>query len=360
LTTTGIRTAVLVLLQIASATKIFAVPQSKDKLNIIEQEVVILKSFDGTAIADVDLGCLKRGTINKTSIVVTNRLESPVEFNTATVSCSCISARVPKVKVFPEAKERLEFDLAVSENERRTEKNFDVEIRSSGAVDRIILRIKAKISGVIAFEEQNIVLNIDNATMSTDQKLLKKRTPIIFSDVGLLQDAVVSVAEELKGHIQGQVVILDGEAFVEFTMLRIYDERSKSGRLVGEVFLNGPAFTQQTASFTIRQVPIIEIHPNVLVFVSKSDLSVTASAIVRTKKGAVMESTDNVEISCMLQSGEPIRACCKRLSDGIYRVELEVTKSAVEEFRNSSTEISMAFKSSLRDEVLKITSRFVW
>ena len=221
---------------------------------------------------------------NIATIVVGNGLGKTVEFHSALVDCNCISANVPKANLLAGTTEKLRFDLAVSKNEKRTEKTFGIAIAACGGAGRIILRLKAKIAGVVSIGAESIV--VDTEKTSSNENLFTRRVAITTTDLALLKDSTISFSSDLSDKVAGQVCFEDGKAFLE---LSVRLGPMKENQLVGELFLDGPAFSRRAIEITIRQKPPFEIHPKSLVFTSKNDTALSASATVRVKKGSLKD-----------------------------------------------------------------------
>ena len=175
----------------------FSIAQSSTRLQVVEKEIVVSSSIDGTVVSELDLGTLPLGTVNRTIIVLTNRLKDPIEFVEASVGCSCISANVPKTKVLPGGKERLVFDLSVGGSERKTAKDFEIELRTTGAIDRILIKLSAKIGGVVALGVESMLHELCGAEVGKNEAA-PKRVQIITSDIALIRDATVAVSDNLQ------------------------------------------------------------------------------------------------------------------------------------------------------------------
>lgn len=339
----------------------FATPQTAENLNRIEKAVAISNSIDGTIIAEIDLGTLKVGSVNKTTVLMENKLGKPIEFLKASVSCNCISVIVPKVELASEKQEKLVFDFAVSGAERNVFKSYDVEIQTSGAADRILLRFKAKIAGVVAFEEDSVVFDVsskDSLDEGEESGLRQlKHIRIVTSEIALLLDAVVEKSDAIKDLFDAKISIIGEGATLE---LQGKPVRLPRGPISGEVTLKGSAFNSRTLGVRVREKRPIEFFPNVLVFGSRSEDSMSATAIVRIRNPEVENPDDNLRVLCTLPEGQRIDSTLSKLSTGIYRITIEIPKSISKKYSADSIELCMAFKTTRLDQVLFGNARFTW
>lgn len=89
---------------------------------------------------------------------------------------------------------------------------------------------------------------------------------------------------------------------------------------------------QRAVGFHIRQKTLFTLHPNSLVFASASDDELSSSAILRVKKG-LLRGEDRIELICVLPNGKIVKSQCSKLTDEIYRIELEIEKENVKDYR---------------------------
>ena len=153
------------------------------------------------------------------------------------------------------------------------------------------------------------------------------------------------------------ITIVKDRAYLDLSMLR---RPSSTRKLVGEVFLTGPSFSKCRLELTIREKPPVELCPNYLVFGSTNNAAVSATAIVRVNATKPGNEVDSISVTCTLPSGKLLESSISKLSNGIFRIELEIQKSEATEFRSSGVDIAMRFKSSTLDELVIGNSRFVW
>ena len=339
----------------------FASPQSTEKVNHIEKTIAISNSIDGTIIAEIDLGMLQVGSINKTTIVLENKLGTAIEFLKASVSCNCISVVVPRVELASEKNEKLVFEFAVGRAERNVSKSYDVEIQTSGAADRIILKFKSKIAGVVAFAEDSVVFDLtekDNADVESGTFVSKsKRVRIVTSDIALLGNATVEKSDVIKDLIDANISITNSVATLELQRKQV---RFPPGQIFGEVTLKGSSFTPRTLGIVIRERRPIEFFPNVLVFGSNSEDAISATAIVKLRTQELVNPQDELSVICSLPDGERLSSSLSKLSIGIYRLNIEIPKSLAKKYSANTAELSLAFKTERLEEVLIGNSRFTW
>jgi hypothetical protein len=252
--------------------------------------------------------------------------------------------------------EKLVFELAVRRNERVTEKQFGLTIRTTGGAERVIITMKASISGVVSIMESSIVVDVDKD--STKEVVLTRRIELRTSELNLLKNAVVSVSNDLVGIVDGRVGVEDGKAFLEWN--------GKIGKLTqnpidGEIYLNGPAFSQKSIEFHVRQTSAVALHPNTLIFTSANDAELVASAMLRLKKG--QSATVLKEIVCQFPNGVKSNAKCTKLTEELFRLKIKADKESVKEIRNMQIDLQLQFmanSSSSNDLFLKVPSRVSW
>lgn len=345
----------------ASGLNSFASPQSVENVTVIEKLVAISNSIDGTILTEIDLGTLQVGSINKTTVVLENKLGQAIEFLKASVSCSCISVVVPKVELASEKKEKLVFDFAVGASERHVVKNYDVEIQTSGAAERIILKFKSKIAGIVAFADDSVVFDVmekDNADVENGTIVLQsKHVRIVTSDISLLGDVTIEKSDGIKDLIDASLSFTKAGATLQLQRKQV---RFSPRQIFGEVTLKGSSFTPRTLGIVIRERRPIEFFPNVLVFGSKSEDAISATAIVKLRKPELENPQDDLSVLCSLPDGERVSSTLSKLSTGIYRLNIEIPKSLAKKYSANIAELSLAFKTSRLDEVLIGNSRFTW
>ena len=340
-----------------AASRLHGQAASDDRESRIEVKFDITSSIDGTVIKELDIGELKRGTRNRVFLDLTNKLVNPFAFLGASVACNCISTKIPQISLAADAHARLEFEFVVGLNEKKIQKSFGVEIRTAGSVDRVVLTFKARISGVVAFPEDEMVHDVRDYTDGTDpEKIIV--LPLVVSDVALLSDASISVSEELFGKVSAQLVRNDKSPQLE---LRFKAIKMTEDNQTGVVSLHGTAFANAELKVTLRRRKPIQVLPGTLVFGSKNDAMFSSSAIVKVRSGEPSIDMDLV-VECYLPNRQPIKSSLSQLSRGIYRIEIEVPKSFAEEFRKSNPLISMQFQSPTAEKSLDldVVSRFLW
>lgn len=95
-------------------------------------------------------------------------------------------------------------------------------------------------------------------------------------------------------------------------------------------------------------------------FGSRSEDSMSATAIVRIRNPEVENPDDDLRVLCTLPEGQRIDSTLSKLSSGIYRITIEIPKSISKKYSADSIELCMAFKTTRLDEVLRGNARFTW
>jgi hypothetical protein len=279
----------------------------------------------------------------RTKVEVTSRLNSPIEFKKATVSCNCTNVLIPQVEIAPKEKANMTFELSIAKNEAFPTKDFDINIATSGAADRILLKLKSRISGVVAFSVKEVFL-AQYDTDTKDKLIIEKSIPLRVSKIGGLQGAKVVFSKELDGRgLSGKIVVRGLDAVLE---LRIPTNEV----LDGYVIISGDEFEPKSLPITVRGNAPVTLSPKQIVFASKDLRTDFGTAVLRfERKLATKLDEDKIEpkITAQLKDGRQVQSALSRLSSGIYRVQFEMPKappSTAENLSSRSDEMEVFFE----------------
>lgn len=244
------------------------------------------------------------------------------------------------------------FELSISSKESFPAKEFDVNIASTGIADRIVLKLKSKISDVVAFADREIFLNqrVDN----TEEPIFRsKSVQLHVSSIDILEGAKIQFSKELEAvKATGEISVRGKEASLN---VRI----PISDQLEGTVTVIGEKFPPRTLPVVIQGSKRMTVSPRAIVFVSKDTLINYGTAIVRFDRSIGSKLAANKQLphcSAKLPNGNEIATTLSRLTSEIYRIEFQINKDESMEYEGKWTDIELRFDrpSDIDTEKLKV------
>lgn len=142
--------------------------------------VVMASPTFGVVEVNADVGPFRRGSDNTIKLEFRNEHRTAIELTKVAVKCACTGARIPAERIEPGGVVVGEVDLAVSKTERSLDKVFSLEVQAEGGIERIVINLKAKISGVVSFSRDIYTIEYSEESLRAGDKL-KFKLPLVCS-----------------------------------------------------------------------------------------------------------------------------------------------------------------------------------
>jgi hypothetical protein len=211
---------------------------------------------------------------------------------------------------------------------------FSLEIKATGNVNRILLDLKANITGVIAFNQELYSVAVDSERFAGGHEIILSLPVIASPDVDLAEVAVSTsgaLHEKSNENITAEYRKLADQSPVKnavgVVILRIAPQALSSETEYLTVSIEGKHFDKQITQIVLRKKLPITLLPETLFF-SSSDLeNVQAFGFIRV--GAELDASTMKLISVKLESGESLDASLLTSSSKVARLELVCSKEKV-------------------------------
>lgn len=224
------------------------------ELNITSEDA-LSKNFD--------VGEFDAGSNPQVQVRIINSTPAPFEFQRATVSCNCTKAQIPRVVVEPGQSAILSLEFSIDAYPKSLTKDFDTTIYVKGKPNLIHVKLSARISKVVAFPVQSVIVSI-----GCDEEEKSFRIPLLLSDKADFNRI------RIEGGAKNVFLIneIRQDASGTFVHCKVDVSSLKDEQLVDELSLLSP-WQEKPVALTcyLRRTEAIEISPRMLTF--RSDTS---------------------------------------------------------------------------------------
>ena len=322
---------------------------AQDGLDLKKSDPFVVKlekpSFS-TVHATIDIGSVQRGKTTTIPLRFENLLDSEIKFNDVVVQCACTGARIPDDTINISQAIDGEVDLSISKSERLLNKVFSLEIKATGKVDRVLLDLKANISGVVAFNQELYSVAYDSERLGSG-KTITLNLPVIASQDVDLSEVVVSISGALNNkagkHITAEYKPVVDEPPVKnavgAVVVRIDPEALSSESEYLSVNIAGKHFEPQTAQIVLRKKLPISLIPETLYFSSLDLENIQAFGLIRV--GEELDASKMKLISVKLESGEELEAKLTSNSNRAAKLVLQCSKESAATWKKATKNIEI-------------------
>jgi hypothetical protein len=299
-----------------------------------------------TVHATIDIGSIQRGKTTTIPLRFENLLDSEIKFNDVVVQCACTGARIPDDIIKISQAIDGEVDLSISKGERLLNKVFSLEIKAAGKIDRVLLDLKANISGVVTFNQELYSVAFDPERLASGKEL-RLSLPVIASQDVDLSGISVSTSGALNNragkHITAECKPIVDEPPVKngvgVVLVRIDPEALSSESEYLSVNIAGKHFEAQTAQIVLRKKLPISLIPETLFFSSTDLENIQAFGFIRVGEG--LDASKMKLISVKLESGEEIDAKLTSNSNRAAKLEIECSKEEAAPWKKTTKNIEI-------------------
>jgi hypothetical protein len=327
--------------------------------------VKLEKPSFSTVHAAIDIGSVERGKTTTIPLRFVNLLDSDIKFNDVVVQCACTGARIPDDTIKLSQSITGEVDLSISKGERLLNKVFSLEIKAVGKVERILLDLKANISGVVAFNQELYSVAFDSERLSSG-KVIMLNLPLIASpDVdlnGLAVSTSGALHEKADRHIKAEykpvVAPPPVKNAVGVVVVRIDPHALSSESEYLTVHVEGEHFEKQSAQIVLRKKLPVSLIPETLFFSSTDLENIQAFGFIRV--AAELDASKMKLISVKLESGESLDAILSKSSSKVTRLELSCSKEKASEWMKTTKNVEIVVECGGEQFPINARCHFQW
>ena len=343
------------------------ISQEKASVSVGERPFVVVKLVNPTfrtVHSTVEIGSIQRGRVTTIPLRFENDLGGDVAFKKVIVQCACTGAKIPEETLRSGGTIDGAVSLDVSKGYRGLSKVFSFEVTSVGSVERVLVDLKANISGVVAFSQDHYTASVDVASLQLG-KPTKITIPVIASSEMDLSDAVASVSGPLVEK-SGKSVAVEYKSFKEHSSVegvvgsvevQIASEALVSDSEYFTVELKSDYFPIQTVPVVVRKKLPVTLIPETLYFSSTDIESIQAIGLVRVANN--LDGSSLKLISAKLETGEELKTSIV-VSNRSARLEITCSKEDVIELRNSTKNLEVLVECDGKQYLLHSKCRFQW
>ena len=308
--------------------------------------VVMASPTFGVVEVNADVGPFRRGSDNAIKLEFRNKHSTAVELTKVAVKCACTGARIPAERIEPGGVVVGEVDLAVSKTERSLDKVFSLEVQADGGIERIVINLKAKISGVVSFSRDVYTIEYSEESLRAGDKL-KFKLPLVCSSEVDLASANLSVSR-LVGDSSGSMSALllarttdsGSRREVEVTLdPSVFKSDSEELRI--QISVAG--FDSQSARVMVRKLLPVSLISESLYFSPLDFERLKSICLIRAVEPVNVKRLNLLEVN--LDSGERLSGKMLGVGGGIVRVELSCDKELATKFLKEWKRMTLVLES---------------
>jgi hypothetical protein len=343
------------------------ISQEQASVSMGERPFVVVKLANPTfrtVHSTVEIGSIQRGSTTTIPFRFENNLGGDVAFKKVVVQCACTGAKIPEETIRSGETVDGAVNLDVSKGYRGLSKTFSFEVISVGSVERILVDLKASITGVVAFSQDHYTTSVDVASLQSG-KPTKLTIPVIASSEMDLSDAVASVSGSLVEK-SGKSVAVEYKSFREKSSIEgvvgSVEVQIAPGALVSEseyftVELKSSHFPMQTVPVVVRKKLPVTLIPETLYFSSTDLENIQAIGLVRVAND--LDGSSLKLISAKLETGEELTASIA-VGNRSARLEFTCSKENAIKLKNSTKNLEVLVECEGKQYLIHSKCRFQW
>jgi hypothetical protein len=308
--------------------------------------VVMASPTFGVVEVNADVGAFSRGSNNTVKLEFRNEHSTAVELRKVAVKCACTGARIPSGRIEPGGVVAGEVDLAVGKTERSLEKVFSLEVQGDGGIERIVINLKAKISGVVSFSRDIYTIEYSEESLRAGDKLKFKLPLVCSSDVDL-SSVNLSVSrlagdssEAMSALLMSGTTDPGSRREVEVTLDPSFF-KSDSEEL--RIQISGAGFDPQSARVMVRKLLPVSLISETLYFSPVDFERLKSICLIRAVEPVNAKQLNLLEVN--LDSGERLSGKMLGVGGGIVRVELSCDKELATKFLKEWKRVTLVLES---------------
>ena len=341
--------------------------QEKGSVSIEERPFVVVNLANPTfrtAHSTVEIGSIQRGRTTTIPLRFENNLGSDVAFKKVIVQCACTGAKIPEETLRSGGTIDGAVSLDVSKGYRGLSKVFSFEVTSVGSVERVLVDLKANISGVVAFSQDHYAASVEVASLQLG-KPTKITIPVIASSEMDLNDAFASVSGPLVEK-SGKSVAVEYkscrekssiEGVVGSVEVQIAPEALVSDSEYFTVELKSDNFPIQTVPVVVRKKLPVVLIPETLYFSSTDLENIQAIGLVRVANN--LDGSSLKLISAKLETGEELKTSIV-VSNRSARLEITCSKEDATKLKDSTKNLEVLVECEGKQYLIHSKCRFQW
>jgi hypothetical protein len=318
-----------------------------------------------TVQATVDIGFIERGKTTIVPLRFESNLGGDVTFKTVVVQCACTGASIPDGIIKMGQSVDGEVGLAVSKNERSLSKIYSMEVKTAGSIDRVLIDLKASISGVVAFSQELYTVSIDSSKLQEEEKITLS-LPVIASLDIKLEGIAVSVSgalfEKAGKSITAEYKTLSDPQLMKGAVGSVVVQIQSSAILSDSEYLTvqieGRSFPSETAQIAIRKKLPVSLIPESLFFSSTDLENIQAIGLIRIAKN--LDASSLKVISAKMDNGEELDFTLSVAGSLTARIEFTCSKERASKWKKSTRIIEVLLECDGKQYPVSTRCHFQW
>lgn len=312
--------------------------------------VSLRNSSLGTVEVEMEVGVLVRGNTYVFGFELKNELDSDLELGSVKTECSCTGAKIPNGSLASGEVKHAEIRISVGARERRSSQLYSAEIRTKGAAERVLLRVRGVIENLVTFDNEVYSLEVANSNGEDTGSLL---VPVATSSSALLTDCVTTISGDNLGKAEASHIQKDGRHFVLVKLQGVNADAYDGKDFM--IAISGKGFETQRATVLIRKATEVKAFPFVLNFGSVDFQSSQANCVLKVSSEKIDTSSFRIS-ECLVEKGEFESFELTPLSRGVFRLAIKIRKTNDASKQEPSGELRLKYEHSSGQGELKLRS----